>query len=53
VYVPAAPARPRREIRRARGHEDEEEEAAATKRDVMVMATKSFPQWRGGGLSLL
>jgi hypothetical protein len=40
VHVPAAPARPRREIRRARGDAEEEEEAAAaaaTRRDAMAM----------------
>jgi hypothetical protein len=45
VHVPAAPARPRREIRRARGdaeEREEEEAAAATRRDAMAM--DSFTQ---------
>ena len=45
MHVPAAPARPRREISRARGdaEEKEEEAAAATRRDAMAM--DSFTQW--------
>jgi len=44
VHVPAAPARPRREISRARGDAQEEEQAAAaTRRDAMAM--DSFTKW--------
>lgn len=53
VYAPAAPARPRREIRRARGdaEEEEEEAAAATRRDAMVV--DSFTQWLSGSSSMV
>ena len=43
MHVPAAPARPRREISRARGDaEVEEEAAAAARRDAMAMGCLSL-----------